>query len=176
MVPTSLHAPKFVPALLGGLFIGVLSSLPIVNLANCCCLWVIIGGVLAAYVMQANHPLPVTIGDGVIVGFLAGLVGGLCSFAISIPMNLYITPITSGMYEGFMRNSRQDLPPEARHMLRQVGPQGVQLIGALVFASISLVFATFGGLLGALYFKSPPLPPIPPGPPPPPAWLSPAAR
>ena len=35
-------------AALGGLFIGVLSALPIVGAANCCCcLWVVSGGALA---------------------------------------------------------------------------------------------------------------------------------
>ena len=37
-------APKFQPALYGGLFIGVLSALPIINIGNCCCLWVTAGG------------------------------------------------------------------------------------------------------------------------------------
>jgi hypothetical protein len=37
------------PALWGGVFIGVLSALPLVNLGNCCCcLWVLVGGGLAA--------------------------------------------------------------------------------------------------------------------------------
>ena len=33
------------PALYGGLFIGVLSALPVVNIGNCCCLWFAGGGV-----------------------------------------------------------------------------------------------------------------------------------
>src|SRR3712207_3305780 len=71
-----MSAPKLLPALLGGLFIGVLSSLPIVKIGNvCCCLWVISGGVLAAWVMQQNTTRPVTPGEGALVGLLAGLVG-----------------------------------------------------------------------------------------------------
>ncbi len=47
---------KFQPALLGGLVLGVLSALPIVSIGNvCCCLWVISGGVLAAYLLQRNQ-------------------------------------------------------------------------------------------------------------------------
>jgi len=43
---------KLQPALLGGLFIGVLSTLPYVSRLNgCCCLWVITGGVLAIAVI-----------------------------------------------------------------------------------------------------------------------------
>ena len=41
-----MSAPKMLPALLGGLFIGVLSSLPYIKGGNvCCCLWVVSGGV-----------------------------------------------------------------------------------------------------------------------------------
>ncbi len=43
---------RFQPALLGGLFIGVLSSLPVIGIANCCCLWVILGGMLTVYLEQ----------------------------------------------------------------------------------------------------------------------------
>ena len=42
--------------LLGGLFIGVLSALPFVNAANCCCLWIIGGGAIAAFLAQQDDP------------------------------------------------------------------------------------------------------------------------
>ena len=68
-----MSAPKMMPALLGGLFIGVLSSLPYIKGGNvCCCLWVISGGVLAAWLMQQNTPRPVTVGEGALVGLLLG--------------------------------------------------------------------------------------------------------
>ena len=42
--------PKLQPALFGGLFIGVLSALPIISAGNClCCMWVVAGGMLATY-------------------------------------------------------------------------------------------------------------------------------
>jgi hypothetical protein len=174
--PASMPSPpRLQPALLGGLFIGVLSALPFVNLLNCCCLWVITGGMLAAYVMQQNTPYPISIGDGVIVGFGAGLVGGIVSFLLSFPLNYYLGPLMTGVYQGFVRNGRQDMPAEARHFIAQIGPRGVVIIGGLVFGMISLVFGTIGGMLGALFFRAPAppaqvRPPVPPpAPPPPPA-------
>ena len=54
---------RYQPALLGGLFIGVLSSLPVVGAANyCCCLWVVVGGVLTV-VPAAAGPADVGRGD-----------------------------------------------------------------------------------------------------------------
>ena len=66
------------PALLGGLFIGVLSALPVVSSANaCCCLWVVAGGVLVVYLQQQNTPLPVETADAVLGGLIAGLIGAV---------------------------------------------------------------------------------------------------
>ena len=49
--------------LLGGLFIGVLSALPIVNLANCCCLWIVGGGAITAAVNVMVAPLQQSAAD-----------------------------------------------------------------------------------------------------------------
>ncbi len=65
------------PILLGGLFIGVLSALPIVSVANCCCLWIIGGGVLTAYLLQQSQPRPIQPLDGALGGFLAGVLGAI---------------------------------------------------------------------------------------------------
>ena len=68
---------KLQPAFFGGLFIGVLSALPIVNVGNCCCcLWVLCGGALTTYLMQQNHPYPLKVEDGLLGGLLAGVIGG----------------------------------------------------------------------------------------------------
>ena len=57
---------------------GVLSALPLINAGNvCCCLWVVSGGVVAAYVLQQNQTAPITPGDGALVGLLAGLIGAV---------------------------------------------------------------------------------------------------
>src|ERR1700724_1082699 len=111
--------PKLHPALLGGLFAGVLSALPFVNIANCCCLWVIAGGVLAAYIMQQNHPLPVTVGDGAMVGLLAGVFGGIIAFAVEIPIRQFVTPMIPAFNYGGGRAGR-DLPPEVREVMRHL--------------------------------------------------------
>ena len=53
------------PAIWGGLFIGVLSALPLVNAVNCCCcLWVLVGGALAAYLRQQNNPYQIDAAEG----------------------------------------------------------------------------------------------------------------
>jgi hypothetical protein len=176
--------PKLLPAFLGGLFIGVLSALPHVSLANCCCLWVITGGFLAAWVQQQNHDLPISAGDGAVVGLLAGFFGGIVHYFVALPIELFLGGLGSGMSDGWMR-ARQDMPPEVRRVINELGPHGMLLIGSMFFAAVSLVFGMIGGILGAVMIKKPPRPPGPPvtpvppvpqwGAPPPPYTSSPAA-
>src|SRR5687768_17675320 len=78
---------KLQPALLGGVTIGVLSALPVINLANCCCAWILFGGALSAYLMQQNHPEPIQIGDGAIAGLLAGVIGAFVWVIVSVPIS-----------------------------------------------------------------------------------------
>src|SRR5690349_15316702 len=80
------------PALLGGLFIGVLSSLPIVGAANaCCCLWVVSGGIVTVY-LQRQNPRPGATSDAfeaVLGGVIAGIVGAAISFVLGAMLGGY---------------------------------------------------------------------------------------
>src|SRR5437016_14608381 len=98
-------APKLQPALFGGLFIGVLSALPIVNIGNCCCLWVIGGGMLATYLMQQNYPYPITAADGALVGLLARLIGGVLGALLSIPIEMALGPFTRHLMQRILASN-----------------------------------------------------------------------
>jgi hypothetical protein len=174
--------PKLLPSLIGGLFIGVLSALPFVSVLNCCCLWVITGGYIAAWLQQKNHDLPITVADGAGVGLLAGCFAGIFYY-LSALLYVSLGPAVASMPDSFMR-SAQDMPPEVRRMMHELGPQGLLLVGSLFFWCIALVFGTIGGVLGGVMIRkpSPPPPPVPPvrwGAPPPssfPGAGSPGAR
>ncbi|HEX9365996.1 MAG TPA: hypothetical protein VF921_05180 [Vicinamibacterales bacterium] len=153
---------KLQPALFGGLFIGVLSALPIINIGNCCCLWVIGGGVLATYLMQQNHPYPIAAADGALVGLLAGLMGGLLGALLSIPIEMMMGPFQKQILERILANS-QDMPEQTRRMLENLNVGAVAIAFKLVFSVfIGAVFGMLGGLLGVALFKKKDVPP-PPG-------------
>ena len=155
-------APKFQPALFGGLFIGVLSALPLINIGNCCCLWVIGGGVLATYLMQQNHPYPIAAADGALVGLLAGLIGGVLGALLSIPIEMMMGPLQKQIMERILANS-QEIPEETRRMLENMNVGAVAIAAKLVLSTlIGAVFGMLGGLLGVALFKKKDLPP-PPG-------------
>ena len=160
-----MQPAKLQPALLGGLTIGVLSALPVINLANCCCAWILFGGGLAAYLMQQNHPEPIQAGDGAIVGLLAGVVGAVLFLILAPLIGAAFSPIQAGMVEQVLRNSA-DLPPELRTMLENASNRPAIGIGLLLlfipFLFVSMLFASLGGLFGALMFKKSQPPVIPP--------------
>src|SRR5688500_1904906 len=101
------------PVLLGGLFIGVLSAMPIVQLCNCCCVWIVGGGVLAAYLQQQNLPAPMTVLDGVRAGALAGVVGALVWLILTQALDIVLAPLQERLLSEVLRNAR-DLPPDVR--------------------------------------------------------------
>jgi hypothetical protein len=144
------------PALFGGLFIGVLSALPLINIANCCCLWVIGGGVLATYLLQQNYPYPISAADGALVGLLAGLVGGVIGVVLSIPIEMAMGPVQQRLLERLIL-SNPDIPAETRTMFENMASRGMSAIMVafrLVFAVVvGSVFGMLGGLLGVALFK-----------------------
>jgi len=156
---------KMQPALIGGVVIGVLSALPFINLANCCCAWILFGGALAAYLMQQNHPEPIEIGDGAIVGLLAGIAGAFVWLIVSIPLGLVMAPFQQGMMQRMMENS-SNLPPEFRSIFENAPSGAAAGIGTAFFFFIMLfvggLFAMLGGLFGALMFRKSPPPVLPP--------------
>ena len=159
------QAPKLQPALFGGLFIGVLSALPVINIGNCCCLWVIGGGVLATYLMQQNHPYPVAAADGALVGLLAGLIGGIVGVLLSIPIEMAMGPLQQRLMQSWIL-SNPDVPPETKTMLENMAGRGASVfmtgIKLMLSMVIGAVFGMLGGLLGVALFKKTDAPP-PPG-------------
>ncbi len=169
-----MNSKNLQPALWGGLFMGVLSALPFVNLGNClCCMWVIAGGVVAAYLLQKASPLAITVGDGAFVGLLAGLIGAVIGGVLGAIFNLITGPI---FLEVFRRAAEQnpDMPPQVRDIF--LNKRGGALLGlGVVFFAVSFcihaLFGTVGGMIGAALFKGgkpavlpaePPPPPMPP--------------
>src|SRR3954469_12447268 len=140
---------KLQPALFGGLFIGVLSALPLINFANCCCLWVIGGGVLAAYLLQQNYPYPMTAADGALVGLIAGLFGGILGTLLSVPIEMAMGPIQQRLLERLIL-SNPDLSPEMRTTFENMANRGVSGLFFIVRAAFSAVIGMVFGMLGGL--------------------------
>lgn len=165
------------PALLGGVALGVLSALPIINIANCCCAWILLGGGLAAYQLQQDRPAPISYGDGALVGLLAGLIGAVVWTLVAIPVGAVMMPLQNSMMAQIASQSA-DMPPEAREffaMLDSAPARGLAaVIGFILKAIVCGIFGLIGGLFGTVFFrKSPPPAPDTSWPPPPSSFTPP---
>lgn len=155
---------RYQPALLGGLFIGVLSALPVVNVANCCCLWVIVGGGLTTYLLQQARPTPVEASEAALFGLIAGLIGGLLYMAATAVL---LSGAMGAQWMDQIReamNNNPEIPAEVRDQMTSVmGSGALALIVAAVTIPLYAVFSMIGALLGLAIFKKK-VPPATPGP------------
>lgn len=178
------------PALIGGVLLGVLSALPVLNVFNCfCCAWVIAGGVLAAHLYVRDSPVAVTLGSGVVLGLLTGVIGGLTASLFSIPLQIMLRSAGTGFAQQVSEwlGELPDLPPETRELLMSVlaasgnPSMALMLLTGLLNIFIFAVVGMGGGVLGVALFEKrqtaatpePYRPPVDlPPPPPPPAGSS----
>ena len=141
---------KLKPALLGGLIVGVLSAIPIIN--YCCCIWTLGGGVLAASLYVKSSPTPVKMGDGAMVGGLAGVVGGILYFIISLPLNIFFG----------MAAMEQQLDRSGVHL--PFSGIVLVLLSSVVGAIILALLTALGGVIGVAIFEKRKDGPVPPPP------------
>ena len=157
----STTTSKTQPALVGGLVMGLLSVLPFVWVGNlCCCLWVVSGGLVASYLLQQNQAAPIEVGDGALVGFLAGMSGAIIYVVLAIPISILMAPFERAMVQRVFENTR-NMPPEFDELMGRVGRGLLLVMGFIFMLCAGAVFSTLGGILGvALFKKRPPAGPI----------------
>ena len=141
--------------LVGALVMGVLSALPIISAGNaCCCLWVLSGGFVAAYLLQQGQDAPIAPADGALTGFLAGIAGALVYLVLSVPIDLVLGPIEREMMRRLVENMG------GAEGFRSYADRA-DLVAAPIRAAIGFffmlflggIFSTIGGLIGAMVFR-----------------------
>jgi hypothetical protein len=164
---------KLMPALYGGVIMGVISGIPILSIVNCfCCAGIMLGGFMAVFFykkeLNASSP-PLTNGDGLALGALAGLAGAVVTVILSAAFHLLFGMALGGGMQRLEDMGIGDrIPPETMRMvqgmLRGPGLIGITFVFHLV---VDPLFGLLGGLIGYAVFKSktpafPPTPPMPP--------------
>jgi len=149
---------KLRPAAIGGVALGIASAVPILNIVNCaCCALVVGGGVLAAFLYMRELPssTEAPYGDAFLLGILTGVIGAVVGSIVSIPFQLLVGGL--GLSENLQRALEDaDLPPQIAEIASSFG-SGQLALGAILFQLlVSLVvytiFATVGALLGTAIF------------------------
>lgn len=149
---------KLKPILLSGLAIGLLSTLPLLSLVNVvCCAWAVGGGILAVRLYWRDVPTQsLSMGTGIMLGGLAGLVGGLIYALVSVVLLLFT-----------------DAAQQSQELLRQFGMQqdigkAALIVGLVISVLVMALMAGVGGVLGVKLFEKGnatqhnSLPPVPP--------------
>lgn len=148
---------KLVPALMGGVLVGVLSaivsSIPLPFIGLCCCLFAIGGGALAVMMYIKKSPTPVSMGEGAMLGAMAGAIGGVIYVVL---YTIIMSVIGLAAMEAQMKNSGVNMP---------LSGFGLLIIAAIMGGVILTILATVGGLIGIPIFEkrkggdAPPPPP-----------------
>jgi hypothetical protein len=143
---------KLMASVWGGIVIGLISGIPVLNLINCaCCAGVIAGGVFAIYMYRRSvgDQIEIGYGDGALLGLLAGLIGAIISTLLSTVFN----QASFEMMRYFMDYVDD---PEAREMLRELSARemttGLMLVGLFFSILVNGIFGLVGGLLGVAFF------------------------
>lgn len=158
---------KVKAAVIGGVVLGLLSAIPFVNWLNfCCCLWAILGGMLASHLYIKSSAVPASAGDGAILGAMAGGIGAVIFLIVGIPLSIVAGEAMRAMLVSIMQNVD---PNQAelfeRQMAAQAGAISATIIQSLIGAVFLFVFSVLGGLIGIPIFEKRKVGPMPPPPP-----------
>jgi hypothetical protein len=145
---------KLIPALYGGLIIGVISAVPFLNLINClCCAGIMLGGVLAIFFYKDNFTPdtpPFTAGDCMTVGVFAGLIGAF----VAVTLDIIFQMIFGNVFGRFVLEQIQQmdiqLPEESLAAIEKAFEDSLSISGVLISLVTGLILNTIFGLLGGL--------------------------
>ncbi len=149
---TNERPSMFVPALIGGGLAGILSGVPLINCL--CCLWIIGGAMLAAYLLTKDSKVPLSSGDGAIVGALAGVIAAIVDFFVSIPFQAMSEDIFRNVMDRFSEYA--DEMPQGWESLMEGGgleaSMAMNILGLLIAAVVFSILGALGGILGMSMF------------------------
>jgi hypothetical protein len=153
--PTPLQPLDFIqPALAGGMFLGFMSTMPFVNAANlCCCMWVLMGGGIAAMLLSKQRPSGIAYGDGAFVGVLSGVFGAVIGTLIHIPLQMIFarmfSPAQQQQFEDLFKQLQIEGP--LKDWLMRMASGEVSAGTIVITFGLNLVlwslFAMIGGIL-----------------------------
>jgi hypothetical protein len=149
---TDQKPSMFMPALVGGAVAGVLSAVPFLNCL--CCLWIIGGAVLAAYLLAKDSPAAMTAGDGAIVGIFTGIVAAVVDAVVSIPFQAINTQFVQRFMEGLAEYT-EDMPQGWENFLERGAFEpsaSMFMLGLLISVVIFSLLGALGGIIGMSIF------------------------
>lgn len=170
---------KLRAAIIGGIVIGLLSAIPYLRLGNViCCMWIVMGGALACYLYIKKSTTPVNVGEGALLGAIAGAIGWAVEIIIGVPLMILTGYPELRFIVGLLERVN---PQEAEKYQRNLEyamslPFSEQFyysvfsLQTLFSLLITIIFALVGGLVAVPLFEKRKTDETPPPPPPPPYY------
>jgi hypothetical protein len=140
-----------------GIVMGVLAAIPLIGtVSSCCCLWVGLWGcgILAVWIYRISDKAQpnLTIGQGVILGLIAGLVGAVLVSIFGAITSVLFAGSSSAQFTQMMRQLEDmgtTVPAEYTSMLEQyASATGNILVSTLCNFVVYPLFGMIGGLIG----------------------------
>jgi hypothetical protein len=164
---------KLMPALYGGIIMGLISGIPLLSFVNClCCAGVMFGGFMAVFFYKKQLPpdnQTFTNSDAIALGALAGVFGALIGNVLSGIILLAVGNVAGKlMFDAVMRlydtlGILDKMPPEAVDQM-QTGmiDKGLSISSIVISFVIDPLFGLLGGLIGYGILKPKDQPPAQP--------------
>jgi len=139
------------PAILGGLLIGLLSSITIGSDGTA--IWIFAGGVFTAHLLLRQRPTGIGYGDGAFGGVLSGFVGAVLATIMLIPSKLKFASdfeLARQEIEKQLGKNPNVQGPLRDLFLRAVGPEvslATELFMLFFYGILFSLIAMFGGML-----------------------------
>jgi hypothetical protein len=148
-------------SLYGGIVMAVISAVPGLNLVNClCCAGIMLGGAAAVFFYKKElmpDMKPLESSDGMKLGALAGVFGGIIGSILTIIIMKTIGNVGGEMMLGFMESFRDKMPPESWEKMEEGIRSGdISALNLSMAFVMDVVFGLVGGLIGFQIFKPKP--------------------
>jgi hypothetical protein len=161
---------KLMPALYGGIIMGIISGVPFLNFVNClCCAGVMFGGFMAVFFYKKDLPPDnptFTNSDGMALGALAGVFGAVFGNIITGILLVTVGNITGqAMYDMVMGlygslGILDKMPPDAIEQMESgMLDSGLSATNIILSFVIDPLFGMLGGLIGYAFLKPKEKPP-----------------
>ncbi|MEA2005219.1 MAG: hypothetical protein U9O50_03040 [Acidobacteriota bacterium] len=137
----------FMPALIGGTVAGLLSGIPLLNCL--CCLWIIGGAMLSAYLFSKDSPIVLSAGDGAILGIFSGIIAAVVNSVISIPLHAANLAFIQGLIERVAEYS-DEFPSGWETLFERSISEASFPMFMLSLMMSAIIFAALGALGGII--------------------------
>ncbi len=160
---------KLIPAIYGGIIMGVISSVPFLSFVNClCCAGILFGGFMSVFFFKKDLTTemdPLSSSDALQLGAMSGVMGAIVSNVLSALVMLAVGNLAGeALYKGIVGiydslGLLNQFPPDALEKM-QTGMTQSRLSAITIFFSfiIDPLFGLLGGLIGYSVFRVKPDP------------------